>query len=337
MQQSGLYLLEWPIMGESYPTEIQLADVLAFNDRLLAMSKASIPVQLGGDPANLPSVIERLNGRIAQRIGRGESMAEVLASEPELSVPYCQALRGWVILGRSMVAAEPIVGIGRWRRVARDRFVSAVGGIWFLWMFAVVGLAAMVANLTPKLRGVYESAGLQPGSGFRAIERVESHLWIATLLAIGVGLVGIILWRWVSKHSSFRWVPNSNALSAQACRAAAASQALAWVQIPHGSSSEAFDATSLCMQADGRSVDPKDFRHDSLLGWALGSSENPRAIKTSLQLVSDIRHSQFDWEEKRGMSWLPLVLYQFAGGLIVLVSGIMLFWPLVELLIAICE
>jgi len=53
-------------------------------------------------------------------------------------------------------------------------------------------------------------------------------------------------------------------------------------------------------------------------------------------LVSDIRHSQFDWEEKRGMSWLPLVLYQFAGGLIVLASGIMLFWPLVELLLAIC-
>ncbi|MBM3967663.1 MAG: hypothetical protein FJ308_21800, partial [Planctomycetes bacterium] len=243
MRQSGLYFLKWPMMGESYQTEIQLADVLAFNDGLLAMSKAGIPVQLGGDPANLPNVIERLNGRIAQRIGRGESMAEVLASEPGLGGPYRQALRGWVVLGRSMVAAEPIVGIGRWRRVARDRFVSAVGGVCFLWMIAVIGFAAMVANLTPKLRGVYESAGLQPGSGFRAIERVESHLWIATLLAIGVGLVGIILWRWVSKHSSFRWVPNSNAMSAQACRAAAASDAVAWTQTPHGSNSEGFNAT----------------------------------------------------------------------------------------------
>lgn len=90
------------------------------------------------------------------------------------------------------------------------------------------------------------------------------------------------------------------------------------------------------MQANCLSTDLKDFRHDALLGWALGSSENPHAIKTSLQLVSDIMHSQFDWEEKRGMSWLPLVLYQFAGGLIVLASGIMLFWPLVELLLAIC-
>jgi len=325
------------MMGETYPVEIQLADVLAFNERLLAISKAGVPVLLTGDPSDLPGVIERMNGRIALRVGRGGSMAEILTSEPELNAPYRQALTDWVVLGRSMVAAEPVVGVGRWRRLARDRFVSTFGGLWFLWVFASLGFVAMVANLTPKLRGFYDVAGLEPGAGFRVLEKVEANLLVIALMAIGISLISIFLWRWISAYSSLRWVPKSTSVATQACRAAAARDAFACLQNRNGITPDTFRWMQGQLLESGEDANRKETSLGEMMGWALRSSEDPKAIASSLLLVSDVQHSQLAWMEKRGIAWLPLLVYQLVGGFIVLASGLMLFWPLVELLTALCK
>jgi hypothetical protein len=89
--------------------------------------------------------------------------------------------------------------------------------------------------------------------------------------------------------------------------------------------------------ASGEDANRKETSRGEMMDWALRSSEDPKAVAASLLLVSDIQHSQLAWMEKRGIAWLPLLVYQLVGGFIVSASGLMLFWPLVELLTALCK
>jgi hypothetical protein len=303
--------------------EIQLKDVLSFNERLVALAKAGIPIALEPDPSDIEGSAQRISATFGIRAGHGESIESILATEPSLSPEYRDALRAWVLLDKSMVAAQPLVNTGRWRQSSETGFGYSLCSAWIVWMLASLALLMMIWNLTPKLRGFYDVAHLAPGPGLLWLEWVYAQwaLWClaVAVLAIGLPLLGL----WGMRRSWFAWLPLRSKLFAQ------------WRR-----SEEARVASLAVSGAHAMLIGDSSQPPSPMLAWALQQSRESTGSKDAsepFQLVANLYRSGNEQGIQRIQAWIPTAIGLAIGGLVVLALGLALFWPMFELIIALCE
>src|SRR4029078_6031534 len=67
-----------------------IADLIALNDQLLALSEAGVPIETGAEPSQreLSATMERINASIARRVGPGDTLEQAIESDTSLPVWY---------------------------------------------------------------------------------------------------------------------------------------------------------------------------------------------------------------------------------------------------------
>src|SRR3954452_19911138 len=68
------------------PAICQLDDLIAFNDQLLALDEAGVPIALSSGSRDLAADLEKINSLLARHVSRGEPIDKTLEMEPD--VPY---------------------------------------------------------------------------------------------------------------------------------------------------------------------------------------------------------------------------------------------------------
>lgn len=283
-------------MTDSESSTIQLQDVLSFNEQLIAISRAGIPLAFIPHPHEIERTLQDWSGRIAMQVGRGQSVEPALDSAG-VSNEYRQALKNYIALGGSMEAAQSLVDGGEWRDRNRSRFSLSLLGTWIVWVLACIAWLALIPVITPRLRSLQEVSLVQPGTAFAWLEFFDSHWWLWLMGLVAITILAPLLWSIAIRRSNLSWLPFRRSVLSK-------------------------------LQASGQK------RIESLRAEQQHADISTRQ---TLDAWASALSMQAQREGSGVQSWIPACIAGFLGGLIVLGVGMVVFWPLLEYLIAICE
>lgn len=283
-------------MTDSQSATIRLQDVLAFNEQLIAISRAGIPLAYIAKPLEIERTLQDWSGRIAMQVGKGLPVEPALESAG-VSSEYREALTNYVALGGSIDAAQGMVDAGSWSDRNRARFSLSLLGTWIVWVLACIAWLALIGIITPPLRSLYEVSRVPSGPAFAWLNFFYSHWWQWMIGSVALTVFGPVIGRTMLQRTDWLWLPFGR-------------RVLSHLQ------------SSSRMQIEGRMAREQhaevSTRH-ALDAWANAVKATAHRDGAGLQ------------------AWIPSLVATFLGGVIVLILGTVVFWPLMEYLSAICQ
>ena len=117
--------------GSSSTAALSLEQLIALNDEITALVRARVPLEgtLGEMGEDLPGRLGRIAQMLAERMKRGESLAQILENEPEHFPPvYRAVVLAGLRAGRLSAALESISRSAR--RLDDMRRMTAAGFVY---------------------------------------------------------------------------------------------------------------------------------------------------------------------------------------------------------------
>lgn len=343
-----------------------LDDFTAWNDQLAALAAAGVPLEvgLGRLEADAATALEKINTTVARRVRRGESLAESLDDdEPTLPTSY----RSLVQLGlHSGNLATALDGSSRLAEsIDNSRYALRAAFFYPLIVcgLAYVGIVAFCLFFVPTLENLYHDLRIPAGSGLRALQTLRDTLpyWVA------IAPVALLLWiAWRMWNRSRRgsllfltvgestWLPGMSRVVFQE-RSANFAEAVARLlekRTPFGEAVRlAADASGDARLTEGAEAlaagladgelpadnSPEARRFPPFLRWALWHSETTIGRDRALRMAAGIYRQSAQRRADRLRLIAPMVVSVVLGGGVVLLYGLALFVPVVQMLRALAN
>jgi hypothetical protein len=225
-----------------------------------------------------------------------------LAVEPALhstgvSDEYREALKSYVALGGSIEAAQGLVYGGSWSDRNRSRFSLSLLGTGIVWVLACIAWLALIGIITPPLRSLYEVSSVPPGPAFAWLNFFYSHWWQWMIGLVALTILVPVISRMILQRTNWSWLP-------------------------------------LRRKVLSRLQSSSQMQLESLL------AKQQHAEISTLQTFDALANALKLKAQRDGaglQAWIPSLIAAFLGGLIVLAVGMVVFWPLLEYLFAICQ
>lgn len=305
-------------MNDHPNSEPKLDDVLAFNQTLLKLDRAGIPIGVGDSDTShsLQQKIDAINAKIAVAVARGSSVRQILESNDELPAQYRSALSVWLLCDHSPEALAALSDQACQRRdmeqVLRFSFLQPIIIIGLVYL----GFLYLIYGVSPKLESITSQIGAEPGVGLWFLQKAKSTAWFwAIAIPLSVALA-MAIWKRNNSRWSLRYLPGRRKI-AEAIENANNAQGMRRL-LESNSLQESFEST----YAKG------------LLKWVLGerlSREGKiKALEASAKTYHEIARSHM----KQIRAWIPALIGAGLGGVLVLFFGLTLFAPIIELLTA---
>ena len=189
--------------------DLELPDLLAFNDQLTKLVSAGVPIRFAGAPRSLDRWLQGVSSKVAVGVGLGQKPYAVLNADPSMNLEYIAALSAWYRSRstpsdpgfqeedswRSLRVLEPWVRNGLMGNRQVDKSALYAFWLWTVAWIASVVLIHTVWLLFPKYQRFYQNSGLEIGVGYRSMEWIYNHLLVVASV-LGVLLVAApVLWR----------------------------------------------------------------------------------------------------------------------------------------------
>lgn len=316
-------VLKYPVhMNDQANCDPKLDDVLAFNQTLLSLERAGIPIGVGDSDAtlSLQSKIDSINSKIAVAVARGSSVRQVLESSEELPAQYRSALSVWLLCDHSPEALAALSD-----QAGERRDMEKVLSFSFLQPAILAGLVYLgflylIFGISPKLESIAVQIGAEPGVGLWFLQTAKSTAWIWAIAGPLCVAVAITIWNRNKSRWSLGYLPGSRRI-AEAIEDAHKAQGIR-ILLENENSQEG-------------SLQPN--KATGLLKWALSEGlsreEKMGALSASAITYQGIAMSRT--EHLR--AWFPTLVGASLGGLLVLAFGLSLFAPMIELLTALAR
>jgi len=319
----------------------KLDDVLAFNEYLLKLASAGVPIQLelSENSNTLSEQLRAINSKLAIGVARGSSIRQILESESELPLQYRSALATWLFCDNSTEALTVLSECGQGRREVGRLFGFAFVQPLILLGLVYFGFGFLTISVAPKLEAMNSQTGAAPGIGLQMLMVANRTIWYwGTAVPILV-LLGLVLWSRKKASSNLNWFPGRKGVF-EAIRKA--NYATSFAELLERGQSVDQVRTLLNINKSDRSdlLVSKEKRNARgtlrpMLDWALGEDviieDKTVALRFSARAYRELAQSRtLTWR-----AWLPTVVGAILGGGIVLMFGLSLFAPMIELLISI--
>jgi type II secretory pathway component PulF len=336
-----------------------LDEFLALNDQLAALVEAGVPVDLGLETNETPSVVlEQISETVKDRMHNGESLSDALEGD-EQTVPA--GYRYLVQVGlRSGTLDAGLIESSR-LATAVDRSQQLLRGAFFYPIlvcgFAYLGMVGFCWYFVPTLTQVYEGMRLTPGWGLlvlQAIQRTEA-LWIAIPPAL---VIGWLFWRFYTRNRRAVSVKTTGLLSrlfgaSQAVfqhRCANFAELLAALLQNDVSFDESLrlaagacgdeklseGARMLAIAAKQGTFPGNDSpaarKFPPFLRWALWHADETIGRTRALQMAATIYRTSAERRTERLQGIAPIFACVLIGGGAVLLYGLALFVPVIQLM-----
>jgi type II secretory pathway component PulF len=304
-------------MNEHANCNPKLDDVLAFNQTLIRLERAGIPIGVGDSETKLSlrSKIDSINSKVAVAVARGSSVRQILESNEELPAQYRSALSVWLFCDHSPEALAALSDQAG-ERCDMEKVLSfsllqpmVIAGLVYL------GFLYLVFGVSPKLESIATQIGAEPGVGLWFLQSAKSTAWIWAIAVPTCVALALAIWNRNKSRWSLEYMPGrrrivdaiENANMAQGIR----------LLLENENSQE---GTLQPNKATG------------LLKWALSErfscEEKLRSLSASEITYQGIAKTRT--EQMR--AWFPTLVGASLGGLLVLIFGLSLFAPMIELL-----
>jgi len=348
--------------GASPTPAISLDELIALNDEIVALVKSGVPLEgaLGKMGEDLPGRLGRITRMLAERMRRGESLAEILENEPEHFPPVYRAvvlagLRG----GRLAAALESVSRSARrlaeTRRMTSAAFLYPIIVVLVAWCLFVLFTSGPCRSLL-----LFFTDYDVPGRDLiHCLKRMGDSAWYwGPVVPVAIVLFAAIWWLRSGRATLLEprfsmvflgWMPLLGRLL-RSCRMVTFSEVLALlvenrVPLP--------DGIVLSAESTG---DPRMIRAaheiaDSLRGgqplgafrtlrrgfpplldWLMATGERHGALLPALRHASEIYGRRARRESDVARLVLPVVLTVVIGGTVTLAYALVLFAPWVQVL-----
>ncbi len=344
------------------PPEItDLDGLIAFNDQLLALNEAGVPVGFVGNATELAADLEKINSLLARHVGRGDPVVEALETEPGVPSWY-RTLALSALKCRDVVTAlREFTTVAKSADQSQYVTESALFYPLIVASFAYCGIVGFCFFFVPSLQSAYASFRIPAGSGLMVLELLRNTLpyWIAIP---PVFLLLLLVWR-IRKHR--RGVLLNNASSGLVARFSGATRAIAdecsaylaesiatfdendipldeaialasGAARPVAVSDPSRRVTSAAVRSRLTSGQPKKpDQFPPFLRWALFDSEPAIARHEALRMAAALYRQTSHDAMRRARIIAPIILVIAIGGTVTLLYGLALFVPVVQMLKAV--
>lgn len=313
-----------------------LDDVVNFNDTLLNLHEAGIPIGLGADSEAEPlgAKLSVINAKIAMSIARGSTVLQVLDSDRELPSLYCSALRTWLYCENSPDALEAVSEAGRNHRNLERILRYSILQPLILSVLAYFGFLYLLIGITPKMQSISLQIGTTPGMGLGFLIAAREYVWSLAVIGPAVMALSLLVWRNSGWKSSESWFPGQKGISESIQKANYADTVSNLLK--HGCSEVQkptwVESLGNKAKGDGEKTGPTPLLH-----WALRDELNDKGKIDALHFAARGYREIAAKRAERLRSWFPVVVGSLLGGIIVLFFGLCLFGPMIELLSALAR
>lgn len=332
---------------------VTLPDMIALNDRLMAMAAAEIPFDrdLVRAKADLPAALNEVNSAVSRRIEAGQTLEQSLAAEERLTPAYRSLLQ---VSANNDDRAAALSGPQR--LASSEESSSQILPRALIYPLIVCGLAyggliLFCLYLVPTLEQLYANMQLPTGWALRLLNALRMTLpyWAA----VPPLLLGLIYW-WLQRQrkspgrQSGTWLPGMHRVNQdQQCSAFADTLAnLLATGMPLESAlrlsmeashdpifSRGHSASAAAMTRSAHSAEENSFAHwPPFLRWALFRSEPLMDRAAALRLAADLYYESAQRRIARLRIGMPILLSVLIGGSVTFLYALALFVPLAHLL-----
>lgn len=344
------------------PGAITLDQLIALNDEIAALARAGVPLEsalaeLGGD---LPGRLGKTAAMLAERAGRGESLAEVLAQQSAAFPPvYRAVVEAGLRAGRLPAALEAVAG--SLRRVAETRRGVAAAALYpmLVVILAWVLFAFFAAKIAPSLLDSFDRLDVAQRGLFGWLDYYGRWavywgpaipLILAFLAALwwhGSGRATLVQPHWAGRLLG--WLPWMGQ-TLRWSRAATFSEVLALlvesrVPLPEAlllageacgdprmvtAARQVADALRRGDPPDGRKLDRGSF--PPLLCWLMAAGQRHGVLGPALRHAAETYQRRAEHQAHLARVFLPVVLTLAIGGSVTLMCALILFGPYTSML-----
>lgn len=320
-----------------------LDDVLAFNEYLLKLAKAGVPIGLGIAESNatLSDQLSEINSKIAMGVARGNTVRQTLESEIELPPQYRSSLTTWLYCDKSPDALAALSECEDERREMEKVFDFAFLQPLILLALVYCGFVFLLFSVAPKMDAMNSQIGSAPGIGLQVLTAARQTIWfwgIAIPLLVALGLA---LWRHQTSSWLLRWFPGRGSIS-EATQKANYAEGFANL-LEHGQSEVQAQSLLGTYRSQRKTAQKQsgsanvEIAKPKMLQWALSdevsNDDRPNALRFAARAYRELAQSR----SSQWRAWFPVVVGALLGGAIVLAFGLSLFAPMIEILTAIAR
>ncbi len=323
-----------------------LQNVLDINHEIAALADAGVPIRLGSHVTSTNNTLERINESLELRTRLGQNVLDAITDNPDLPSEYRHAL----LVGMAADAPElTLAGVARQPEAQNElRTATSRAMIQPLIVFALAycGFILICAMFVPTLNGIYEQIRQQPSTQVQLLDacRAAMPYWIPLVPILM--LIAIIWWH---RHQGQppRWIPGVSRYLKSVKNALFTEELARLVQ----TGMPPFKAARLAAGTTGDAVLIKACatlteglqNHNSaestrqvslppLVHWALSGNLEREDLVGVLQFAAQTYRQS---AERMAVLWqtaLPILLGGLLGGAIVLLYGLSVFWPYVQMM-----
>lgn len=339
-----------------------LDDFMAFNDQLAALAEAGAPLALGLDGAGdeAAAALERINADVARRVSRGASLDEALGDADRVPAAYRCLMQIGLRSGQLDAALDGSQRLADAAEQSRYGLRAAFFYPLIVCGLAYVGLIGFCLWFEPTLEGMHEEFRLEWGSGLRVLHalRVTMPFWVPLP---PLALLAWLVWRQFGKAATATSASHGGLLS-RLTGANRAPEKLRWANLADSLATLLAAGTPLaeglrmaaCASGDADVSRATRDLADSLeenrpaaaenaagepvppfLRWALLDSEPTVDRVRALRMAADVYRDSAQRSAERARLLAPLLACVVIGGGAVLLYGLALFVPVVQLLMSV--
>ncbi len=343
---------------------VELDDFMAFNDQLMALSEAGVPVGAGEEipDGNLPAMLSRINALVARQVSRGDAVEAVIENGDRVPAWY----RNLIVTG--LKSDDLNASLQEFSRVAssadESRYVneSALFYPFIVCGLAYLGLIGCCLFFVPHMESAYTSFEIEPGTGLVFLQKVRDTLPIWIALPPIIFLFWIVL-RW--RRRSFLNASAGGTISRLLGLISGTSQSVQQQQCAHfaetmaslekgnvpldqalaisaGGCSDASLAESARALAENAASgeplnadSPEAQRIPPFLRWALLQSDATVGRGRAMHMAAALYRDASNYSIQRAKIVAPMLGVVLIGGTVTLLYGLTLFVPLTQMLKAV--
>ena len=340
----------------------RLDQVLALNNQLAALADAGVPVDVRHDRAgeSMTATLQRLGASVALRAGRGHSISSEIADNPDLPRGYRCAMQAGLQSGHLPLALEGLCGQVEAESELRTSIGRSLIAVIVIVSLAYLGFALLCLHVSPTMEGMVDQLGKEPDPSIRLLAACRQGFayWapLPPLLMIGI----FLLWRRGGRATGGRatggWgrlrharrtknsVRNAHFAELLAAMVEKGLPLADGLRLASGMIGDAPMVEAAEVLADnaerGEPADPR--QHDlrglpPLLRWTLTQGPCDQPLAPLLRFAADTYRQTATRQVDLWRIVIPAIATLLLAGPIVLVYGLSLFIPLVDLLETVAE
>jgi general secretion pathway protein F len=342
---------------------LSLDEFIALNEEVVALIRAGVPlnqglVELGQD---LPGRLGHVARDIGQRIQAGETLEHILMAEGSAYPPLWRAVvAAGLRTGKLVTALEGISNTARRISETQHGIRAAMIYPWVVTALAFGSFVLLVTQFAPRIAFAYHDLTSTSDSILESLVWLGSSAkWWGTLIPLAV-IVYLAASSWGLRRSirpigtrfsfaAWQWWPGMRRAIRNNCMATFA-ETLALLLDQNVPLEEALllagDASGDRKLADvvrvignrlhrGEVITPREARDigfPPLLGWLITSDSQHPSLPLALSQIADRCRQRAARDTSQTITYLPIAVTAVMGGLITLVQGIALFWPISRML-----